>query len=84
MNFVGPFQPKREFKCTNHVNVHKLYAVLIQYVPQTIHFNFEFFKQLNKLYNELGEQKTSFDYNGKSSFVKWKAQSLCEMIIGQL
>ena len=27
MIFFSPFQPERESKCTNHVNVHKLYAV---------------------------------------------------------
>ena len=26
MNFFSPFQPEREFKVTNHVNVQKLYA----------------------------------------------------------
>ena len=48
MNFVSPFQPEREFK------VYKS-CTLIQYIPWTIHFDFEFFKLLNKLYNELGE-----------------------------
>ena len=32
--------------------------------------------------NKVNEK--DYSYNGKSSFVKWKAQSLCEMIIGQL
>ena len=27
MNFVSPFQPESEAKCTNHVNVQKLYVV---------------------------------------------------------
>ena len=27
MIFFSPFQPEREWKCTNNVNVHKLYAV---------------------------------------------------------
>ena len=27
MNFFSPFQPERDFKVTNHVNVQKLYAV---------------------------------------------------------
>ena len=27
MNFVSPFQSKGSSKCTNHVNVYKLYAV---------------------------------------------------------
>ena len=27
MNFFSPFQTEREFKVTNHVNVHKVYAV---------------------------------------------------------
>ena len=34
MNFFSPFRLKGSSKCTNHVNVHKLYAsTLIQYFP---------------------------------------------------
>ena len=51
------FSLKGSSKCTNHVNVHKLYEV--EYINTVCSldysFNFEFFKLLNKLYNELGE-----------------------------
>ena len=45
MNFFSPFPPESS-KCTNHVNVHKLYAV--EYINTVCsleyYFNFEFFK----------------------------------------
>ncbi len=52
-----PFSLKGSSKCSNHVNVHKLYAV--EYINTVCSvdypFQFEFFKLLNELYNELGE-----------------------------
>ena len=51
--FFSPFQPEREFKVYKSC---KCLQILIQYVPQTIHFNFEFFKALKlTLLNEFGE-----------------------------
>ena len=52
-------------------------STLIQYVPQTIHFNFDFLKLLNKLYkmNQVNKKHhLIYSYNGKSLFVKygWK------------
>ena len=46
MDLFSPFQPEGSSKCTNHVNVHKLYAV--EYINTVCSldysFHFEFFK----------------------------------------
>ena len=40
MNFFSPFQPERE--CTNHVNVHKLYAVEYINTECSLDYPFQF------------------------------------------
>ena len=50
---------KGSSKCTNHVNVHKLYAVEYINTVCSLDYSFQFrifFKLLNKLYNELVEK----------------------------
>ena len=43
--FSVPFSLKGSSKCTNHVNVHKLYAVEYNNTVRSLdHFNFEIFK----------------------------------------
>ena len=67
MNFLSPFQGSS--KCTNHVNVHKLYAVEYSITVCSLFYSILFYsisisnflKLLNKLYNKLSEEKTSFD-----------------------
>ena len=54
MNFFSPFSLKGSSKCTNHVNVHKLYAVVF---PRLFISISKFLKLLNKLYNELEVNK---------------------------
>ena len=45
MNFSVHFSLKGSSKCTNHVNVHKLYAVEYNNTVCSLdHFNFEIFK----------------------------------------
>jgi len=49
---------KGSSKCTNHVNVHKLYAVEYNNTVCSLDYNISisnFLNLLNKLYNELGE-----------------------------
>ena len=51
MNFFQfLFSLKGSSKCTNHVNVHKLYAVECINTVCSIYFNFEFLRLLNKLH----------------------------------
>ena len=40
MNFFSPFQPEGSSKCTNHVNVHKLYAV--EYINNVCSLDYSF------------------------------------------
>ena len=55
-----PFNLKGSSKCTNYVNVHKLYAV--EYINTVCSLDYTFQFRIFKLYkNELGEWKTSFD-----------------------
>ena len=43
MNCFSPFQPEREFKVyTNHVNVHKLYAVEYINIVCSLDYSFQF------------------------------------------
>ena len=48
MNFSVPFSLKGSSKCTNHVNVHKLYAVEYINIVCSLdyNFNFEFLKSV--------------------------------------
>jgi len=58
MNFFSPFQSERELKCTNNVNVYKLYAVEYINAVCSLDYSFQFriFKAVKfTLYNELGE-----------------------------
>ena len=42
MNFSVPFSLKGSSKCTNHVNVHKLYAVEYIITPRSLEYPFQF------------------------------------------
>ena len=49
--FSAPFSLKGSSKCTNHVNVHKLYAV--EYINTVCSLDYSF--PFRTVYNELGE-----------------------------
>ena len=42
MNFCSPFSLKGSSKCTNHVNVHKLYAVEYINTVCSLYYSFQF------------------------------------------
>ena len=42
MNLFSPFQPEGSSKCTNHVNVHKLYAVEYINTVCSLYYPFQF------------------------------------------
>ena len=64
INFVSPFQPEREFKVNKSCKCSQIIrSTSHEYnmIPGLFISILNCLKLLNKLYNELGELKTSFD-----------------------